>query len=73
MYVNIPKLKGKLVEKGMTVEQLADAMGINKATLYRKMGNGGLGFTVKDANEIVDILQLTLEEAMAIFFAQKVA
>ena len=73
MYVNIPKLKGKLTEMSMSVEELAEKMGINKATLYRKMANGGLGFSVKDANLIVEILQLTLDEAMAIFFARKVA
>lgn len=73
MFVNINKLKAKLVERSMSVEDLAQKMGINKATLYRKMGNGGVGFTVKDANLIVDILGLSLQEAMEIFFAQKVA
>ena len=73
MFVNINKLKAKLVERSMSVEDLAQKMGINKATLYRKMNNGGVGFSVKDANLIVDILGLTLQEAMEIFFAQKVA
>lgn len=73
MYVNINKLKGKLVEKGISVVQLAERMGINKATMYRKLENGGLGLSVKDANLIVEILGLTLQEAMEIFFAKKVA
>lgn len=73
MYVNINKLKGKLVEKGFSVVQLAERMGINKATMYRKLENGGLGLSVKDANLIVEILGLTLQEAMEIFFAKKVA
>lgn len=73
MYVNINKLKGKLVEKGLSVVQLAERMGINKATMYRKLENGGLGLSVKDANLIVEILGLTLQEAMEIFFAKKVA
>jgi len=73
MYVNINKLKGKLVEKGLSVAQLAERMGINKATMYRKLENGGLGLSVKDANLIVEILSLSLQEAMEIFFAKKVA
>jgi len=73
MFVNVNKLKGKLVERGMSIADLAEKMGINVATLYRKLGNGGLGLSVKDANLIVDILSLSLQDAMEIFFAQKVA
>ena len=71
--VNIPKLKGKIVEKGETVQTVADAMGIDKATLYRKMKNDGETMLVKDANALVRILALTADEAMAIFFSQRVA
>lgn len=35
MKVNIPRLKGKLAEKGMTVQQFADKSGVSKTTLYR--------------------------------------
>ena len=35
MKVNIPRLKGKLAEKGMTVQQFADQSGVSKTTLYR--------------------------------------
>jgi transcriptional regulator with XRE-family HTH domain len=73
MLVNIQKLKGKIVEQGLTITSVAEAMGINKATLYRKMENGGAALTIKDANLLVEILHLTAEEAMAIFFAKNVA
>ena len=71
--ININKLKGKLVEKDMTVEALATQMGIDKATLYRKMRDNGRTMLVKDANSIVSILGLSSEEAVAIFFSQFVA
>ena len=73
MFINIQKLKGKIVELGLSIAEVAEKMEINKATLYRKLENGGATLTVKDANLLVKILDLTAEESMAIFFAQKVA
>ena len=71
--MNINKLKGKIVEKGMTTEALASKMGVDRSTLYRKINSKGETFTIKDANMICSILSLTSEEATAIFFSQYVA
>ncbi len=71
--VNVYKLKGKIVEKGMTVTKLAEKIGIDRATLYRKLRNNGDTMLVKDANAIVSELKLTSDEAVAIFFSQLVA
>lgn len=71
--VNINKLKGKIVENGLTVAALAEKMGIDRATLYRKLSNNGETMLVKDANAIVSALKLTSDEAVAIFFSQFVA
>lgn len=73
MYVNINKLKGKIIERGMTVAQLAEQIGMDRATLYRKMGNNGETMLVKDANNIVSALQLTVDDAVSIFFSHSVA
>ena len=35
--VNVKKLKGKLVECGMNVEAVADRMGMDRATFYRRL------------------------------------
>ena len=72
-YVNINKLKGKIVEKGMTVASLAEKMNIDRAILYRKLDNGGAGLTVRDANNIAVALDLSYEDSMSIFFARYVA
>lgn len=71
--VNINKLKGKIVEKGMSVRHLADEMGIDQSTLYRKMSSNGEQFTIRDAHLICKILKLSGDEATAIFFSQYVA
>ena len=73
MNVNVNKLKGKIVENGMTVSALAEKIGIDRATLYRKLSNNGETMLVKDANAIVSALHLTAEDALAIFFNQVVA
>lgn len=71
--INVNKLKGKIVEKGLSVEQLAEQMQINKSTLYRKLASGGELFTIKEANMIAKILELDFKEINDIFFNQSVA
>lgn len=73
LVVNVNKLKGKIIERGMNISALAEIMGIDRATLYRKMSNNGETMLVKDANSIVSALDLSVEEAVAIFFSQLVA
>ncbi len=71
--VNTNKLKGKIVENGMSVEELAEKIGIDRSTVYRKIGASGESFTIREANLICKILKLDKQEAMAIFFSQYVA
>ena len=65
--MNIRKLKGKMVEHGYNVENLAAKIGVDKSTLYRKL-NEGEKITVGDAQKIKDELNLTDDEAIDIFF-----
>lgn len=71
--VNVNKLKGKIVENGLTIATLAQKIGIDRATLYRKLSNNGETMLIKDANAIISVLGLSADEAMAIFFNQFVA
>ena len=71
--VNVNKLKGKIVEKGYSIPELAEKIGMDKATIYRKIANGGEGFTIKEANAIAKSLELNHDEVNAIFFDQIVA
>ena len=70
---NVNKLKGKMVENEMSVAKLAVEIGMDRATLYRKLSNNAETLLIKEANAIVSALGLTPNEAVAIFFSQLVA
>lgn len=65
--MNTNKLKGKIVERGLTLKDFADKLNINPATLTRKL-NGGVEFKRDEIMSTIEILGLTPEEVIAIFF-----
>lgn len=69
MHVDVNRLKGKTVERGLTGEKIAKALGIDQSTYYRKIGDGGGSFTISQAIIMSEVLSLTNEERVAIFFA----
>lgn len=69
MHVDVNRLKGKTVERGMTGEKMARELGIDQSTYYRKLSDGGVTFTIAQAFKIADILNLSMSERIAIFFA----
>lgn len=71
--VNIRKLRAKLVEKDISVIELASIIGIDKSTVYRKLNKSGESFTVSDVEKIAKALSLTCEDINDIFFANVVA
>lgn len=71
--INVAKFKGKVVENGLSLREVAKAINIDKSTLYRKLSKNGDDFTIKQADELVKLLHLSAEEAMSIFFSQFVA
>lgn len=70
--VNVNKFKGKLVEKGMNVERLAEMTGSHRSTIYRKLNNPET-ITIKDVYTWCHALKLTNTEATEIFFGKYVA
>lgn len=66
--MNVQMLKGKIVEKNTTQEAVADSIGVNRTTFYRKMKNKGNTFTVGEMHKIVEAIPLSKEEAVNIFF-----
>ncbi len=64
--MNVFKLKAKIVERGMGVEELAGILDMSTQTLYRKLRTP-LSMTLMDAIRLKDILELTNEEAIEIF------
>lgn len=66
--VNTRLLRGKIEEKGTNVAEVAAKMGIDKATLYRRIANSE-SFTIGEVGRITEILSLSSEEAISIFFS----
>lgn len=69
---DVAKLKGKMVEKGLTQTTFAEEVGMDRSTLNRKLKTGE-AFTIGEANRIAVALKMTKDEAMAIFFTHIVA
>lgn len=67
--INTLKLKAKLKEKNMTQEELATKIGINASTLNQKINNTiGETLTIEEATKMSEILDISREERMDIFF-----
>ena len=64
--MNIQMLKGKIVEKGLNVESVAEKIGIDRSSLYRKLNNGEK-ISCGEAKRIMEVLGLSEEEATLIF------
>ena len=71
--VNIRKLKAKMVEKDISIIQLANILSIDRSTVYRKLNKSGENFTVKDVEKIAKALSLTYDDINNIFFTDEVA
>lgn len=59
-----------LALNGMTKAALAEKLGMNEATLYRKLQRGG-DFTRAEINRMIDLLHI--ENPNEIFFAKELA
>ena len=66
--MKLNKLKAKIIEKGMNVEALADAIGVERSTLYRKL-NKFEKITIGEAVKIKEALEMTEAEATDIFLS----
>lgn len=64
--MNVNKLKGKIAEKGLSVEKLAQQIGVDRSSLYRKLNNAEK-ITIGEATRMKDVLEMTPEEATLIF------
>ena len=50
-----PTLKAEFARRGLTLQMVADRLGIGVSTLSSKIRNGG--FTLKEAKQIKEILE----------------
>lgn len=61
------KFRAKLVLEGISIKELAEILGLNESTLYRKIKADG-SFTRDEINKMIDVLHI--DEPREIFFAQ---
>lgn len=66
--MNTNKLLGKIKENGATLQQIAEKMNISLSALRRKI-YGKTQFNRQEIEKISDILKLTNQELLEIFFA----
>lgn len=67
---NEPLFKYMIQRRQLTLADVADKMGINEATLYRKM-KGKSDFTRAEIQLLKDILGMSDLESIKVFFAEK--
>jgi len=65
--MDISKLRVKVCEKGLSIETLAEKIGMTKSTFYRKLSKGGASFTIGEIHKIVESIPLSKQEAVEIF------
>jgi DNA-binding Xre family transcriptional regulator len=56
--------------RDVSKKELAEELGINEATLYRKINNDGY-FTRSEINKLIEVLRI--DNPAEIFFAEKLA
>lgn len=66
--MKLNKLKAKIVENGTNVESVADFIGIDRSSLYRKLNNFDK-ITIGEAAKLKEYLHMTDEEATDIFLS----
>jgi len=66
--MNINKLRGKIVEKGMNIPELAAKIGVDRSSMYRKLNNFEK-ITIGEAIKIKEALALDDSDAYEIFLA----
>ena len=68
---NSLELRAAITRKGMTQEQVAEALGITTATLNYKINNKR-EFKTSEVKALVDLLEIKKEDIDKIFFANDV-
>lgn len=70
MVANINKLNGKIIENGYNKKMFAEIMAITEATLRKKINEETSGFTIEESLRVKDLLKLSKDEYLDIFFGK---
>ena len=67
MPIDIARLKHHIEQRGLTGKKIANTLGIDESTYYRKLATGGTTFSISQVQILTDMLMLSKEEASKIF------
>ena len=67
--INANKIRARIVELGMTQQQVAEKIGMSAKTFSIKLNNGKFG--LDEAEKLIDVLQI--DEPVSYFFTDGVA
>lgn len=70
--MNLRKLKAAKVEADVSVEQIANALHVDRATVYRKL-SGKTEFVLSEVIALRELLHLSESDFQTIFFSQELA
>lgn len=70
--MNVNELKAEIVRRGMSIEGFADAIGVSRTTIWRKINNPNT-FTLEDITKIGQVLEIEGKRILEIFFTDKVS
>ncbi|WP_102342646.1 helix-turn-helix domain-containing protein [Galactobacillus timonensis] len=70
--MNMNLLKARMIQNNTSAEELSKAIGISKASFYRKISSK-TEFTRDEISDISRILSLDASDVMAIFFGNEVS
>lgn len=71
--VNIIKLRETMAARSISYEDAARAIGVDRATIYRRMERAGAKFTVEEVGKLSKLLGLDAKTMQDIFFEQELA
>lgn len=72
MVANINKLKGKITENRYTIKSLSKEIGMCETTLRNKLYNENSEFYVSESWKLKEVLNLSIEEYLNIFYGENI-
>lgn len=71
--VNINKLREALAARSISYEDAAHAIGVDRATFYRRLERAGSKFTVEEVAKLSRLLNMDGQTMQDIFFDRELA